>query len=89
MPWHNSYLPVEGITRYEKSHIIFPTRKKKPDDDWYEKWVLKYLSEARHLKLTLMVKPVAKIRWYLDALCATYEDCKGSRTGDIISFSWR
>jgi hypothetical protein len=60
---------------------------KQPDeDDWGKlKRMLKYLKgTVRGLKLTLSVYDVSIIQWWVDALYAVHEDCRG-HTGAMMS----
>ena len=59
--------------------------KKLKEDDWDKlKRVLKYLTEARELKLTLIVGDMSVVKWLVGALYAVNEYCKGHK-GDMIS----
>ncbi len=55
------------------------TRVKNPDkDDWGKlKRVLKYLNEAKYLKLRLSIDNLGLLKWFVDTLHNTHWDCKG------------
>ena len=54
-------------------------RVNKPDeDDWGKiKRALKYLNGTRRLKLTLTIKLMGVIKWFVDGSHNTHWDCKG------------
>ena len=62
------------------------TRVKRPDeDDWGKlRRVLEYLKGTRNLKLTLKVKDLSVIRWWIDASYTVHPDCKG-HTGSTMT----
>jgi hypothetical protein len=62
------------------------TRVKGPDeDDWGKlKRVLRYLNGTIDMGLTLSVKSMGLVRWYVDASFATHEDCRG-HTGAMMT----
>lgn len=62
------------------------TRVKCPDkDDWGKvKRVLKYLNGTKSLGLTISLKNLGIVQWYVDASYRTHEDCKG-HTGAMMT----
>ena len=62
------------------------TRVKKPDeDDWGKsKQALKYLDGTKKLKLTLSADNLSIVKWFIDALYAIHDDCKG-HTGAMLT----
>ena len=63
------------------------TRVNCPDeDDWGKmKRVVKYLNVTKNLELTLMADNLWIIRWFVDALYATHNDCT-SHTGSVMTW---
>ena len=63
------------------------TRVKSPDEnDWGKlKRVLKYLRTTCRLPLSLFAESLSTIKWYVDALHQTHDDCKG-HTGSLLTF---
>ncbi len=57
------------------------TRVKAPDEDnwgWGKyKPVLRYLNRTKYLKLTISVKDLAILKWYVDGSHNIHWDCKG------------
>jgi hypothetical protein len=55
------------------------TRVNAPDkDDWGKlKCVLQYLNKIKYLKLTIIVKDLAILKWYVDGSHNIHWDCKG------------
>lgn len=67
------------------------------EDDWSKlKRAMRYLKRAKDLGLTLSVREIGIICWYVDASYAMHNDCKGHTRammtlGDVllISISWK
>jgi hypothetical protein len=76
-------------TKYTPTTLAFlTTHVKQPDDgdDWGKrKRVLKYLLSTRSLRLTLSADSLTNIKWYVDALHQTHDDCKG-HMGSLLTF---
>ncbi len=62
------------------------TRVKAPDkDDWGKlKCVLQYLNRTKYLKLTISVKDLAILKWYVDGSHNVHWDCNG-HTGAMFT----
>ena len=71
--------------------------KTQDEDEWGKlKRVIKYLNGAKNLKLMLSADNLSIIKWFVDALYAIHNDCKGHTgamftlgSGASASLSWK
>ena len=57
----------------------------KDEDDWGKlKRVLKYLQVIKQLKLTIQPMHLDVLKWYVNAMYAMHDECKG-HTGALVT----